>query len=333
MTATATDPEAAPRFPPNHFPRGWFQVAYADELAPEAVLPLRYFGRDLVLWRDAEGAPRLMDAHCLHLGAHLGHGGRVEGTGIRCPFHNWKYDGTGTCVDVPYSDTVHRNVRLRRYPVLERNGLIMCWWSATGAEPAWELPVLPEYGSDDWSDYRRHEWRVQTHWQEMVENAADTSHFRYLHGAAEVPVIDKFDADGPVLRCLALHVLTTSDGPRPGSIDTLMYGPGWGTVRFIIDGIAETLFAQALTPVDHGRLHVRFSFLAKGRGARRGLSDGLALEVVKQINADVPIWEHKLYRPRPLLARGDGPVHAFRRWAEQFDESAATADRAEVTEA
>jgi len=47
------------------YPNGWFQVAYSDELQPGGVMPLSYFGRELVLFRGsdgkASGAPRLRD--------------------------------------------------------------------------------------------------------------------------------------------------------------------------------------------------------------------------------------------------------------------------------
>src|SRR5262249_44680373 len=68
----------APRFPFPRYPDGWFQVAYADELAPGDVVPLRYFGRDLVLYRTQDGAPHVLDAHCPHMGAHLGYGGSAD---------------------------------------------------------------------------------------------------------------------------------------------------------------------------------------------------------------------------------------------------------------
>ncbi|MFW2389237.1 MAG: Rieske 2Fe-2S domain-containing protein [Polyangiales bacterium] len=54
---------------PFSIPNGWFQIAYSDELAPEGVLPLRYFDRDLVLFRTDSGAVALLDAFCPHLGA------------------------------------------------------------------------------------------------------------------------------------------------------------------------------------------------------------------------------------------------------------------------
>ena len=35
----------------------------------------------------------------LVLGAHLGHGGKVEGGCVRCPFHAWRFDEEGRCND------------------------------------------------------------------------------------------------------------------------------------------------------------------------------------------------------------------------------------------
>jgi hypothetical protein len=38
------------------------------------------------------------------------------------------------------------------------------------------------------------------------------------------------------------------------------------------------------------------------------------------LQADVPIWRDKIFRDRPLLVKGDGPVTEFRRWYGQFYE-------------
>jgi nitrite reductase/ring-hydroxylating ferredoxin subunit len=90
---------------PFPIPNGWFIVAASDEVAPGDVVPLYYFGRDLVLFRGADGTPFVLDAYCPHLGAHLAAGGQVEDGCIRCPFHGWKFAGeTGRCVEVPYDE-------------------------------------------------------------------------------------------------------------------------------------------------------------------------------------------------------------------------------------
>ena len=91
-------------FPP--YADGWFQVAYTAELQPGDVTPLKYFGRDLVLFRTESGRACVLDAHCPHLGAHLGHGGEVCGESVRCPFHAWSFDGDGTCTGVPYAEKI-----------------------------------------------------------------------------------------------------------------------------------------------------------------------------------------------------------------------------------
>lgn len=84
-------------------PSGWFHVLWSAELGIGDVRPLRYFGKDLVAYRSASGQAVVLDAHCPHLGAHLGHGGRVEGDNIACPFHGWQWGPDGRNVVVPYS--------------------------------------------------------------------------------------------------------------------------------------------------------------------------------------------------------------------------------------
>ena len=37
-----------------------------------------------------------------------------------------------------------------------------------------------------------------------------------------------------------------------------------------------------------------------------------------QFAQDIAIWENKIYRERPFLCDGDGPIAPFRRWAKQF---------------
>ena len=57
-----------------------------------------------MLWRDGDGHHHLADAWCPHLGAHLGHGGRVKDGCLICPFHEWSYDTAGRNVDIPYAE-------------------------------------------------------------------------------------------------------------------------------------------------------------------------------------------------------------------------------------
>src|SRR4051812_28198646 len=102
---------------PTGYPKGWFIACFSTELPTSGVLPLKYFGQDLVAYRGEDGSAHLLDAFCPHLGAHLGHGGKVCGGSIRCPFHAWRFDGDGTCVEVPYAKKIPPAARVKAWRV------------------------------------------------------------------------------------------------------------------------------------------------------------------------------------------------------------------------
>ena len=87
---------------------GWFQVAWSGDIGTEQVIPMRYFGRDLVAYRGRDGVVRVHDRHCRHLGASLAHGGCVVDDGIQCPFHGWVWTPDGHNVSIPYQDRPNR---------------------------------------------------------------------------------------------------------------------------------------------------------------------------------------------------------------------------------
>ena len=126
-------------------PMGWFQVEYTDQLKVGDVKPLKYFGKDLVLYRTESGEAVLLDAHCPHLGAHLGHGGKVKGENIECPFHAWQFSTEGKCVNVPYAKHQPRKAEIPCWHVKVVAGLVMAWHEPNGAAPMWEIPSeIPE---------------------------------------------------------------------------------------------------------------------------------------------------------------------------------------------
>ena len=128
---------------PFPMPFGWFSVGYAEDFPSGAAKAIYYFDQHLVAWRDETGEMHVQDAFCPHLGAHLGHGGKVEGCELRCPFHGWKFDAEGTNTDIPYSDRVNRKAQLRTYPVAERNGFVLAWYHPDDKPPSWDVEEVP----------------------------------------------------------------------------------------------------------------------------------------------------------------------------------------------
>jgi len=306
------------RFPFSPNPVGWFVVACSAELPQKGVLPVSYLGDEFVVFRTEAGRPRVLDAYCPHLGAHLGHGGVVQGDSIRCPFHAWCFSGDGDCTSVPYAKKIPKNARVRSWPVCEVNGFVFVYFHPAGEAPGWDVPRLPEFGAEEWTPYAQRRWKIRTNIHEMVENAFDRAHFRYLHGTRDIPE-PEHRFDGPLFRLKSKTVLDTPVGTMDGLLDIHSLGFGFGTARFT--GLIETLLITAITPIDDEYVDARFTFTVKklpDENATRFVGEGFIEELSRQVEQDIPIWEHKAYLERPLLCDGDGPIGPFRKWARQF---------------
>ncbi len=305
--------QANERFPFPAYPNGWTRVAQSSELGPSGVLPLRYFDRDLVLFRTESGTARALDAHCPHLGAHLGHGGKVEGEGIRCPFHAWHWAGDGSCLDVPYARRIPRAAHTTAWHTCERSGFVFVWFHADDVAPYEEVPEIPEYRSSEWTPYQTLRWKIRSRGYDMGENAVDDVHFRYLHGAASTPMTERGDVGGRGSN-LSKMKLDTPRGQVDGEIESTSV-PGMGLVY--VRGICDTLIVITSAPVDGDYVDQMFCYTQR-RGQDPGLERvGRALlrDLEKQMNEDIIVFEHKRYFTRPLLVDEDGPIAEYRRGA------------------
>jgi len=306
------------RFPFPAYPNGWFRAAYTSELAEGDVLSLRYFGEDLVLYRSRSGTPFLLDAHCRHLGAHLGVGGSVEGEHIRCPFHGWKWAGDGACAEIPYCERIPPGAKIRSWPLVEKNGVIFVWHHDRGEPPSFEVPDLAEIGADDWTPLEVRKWKVRSRWLDMNENAVDRIHFVYVHGTHTAPETD-VEVNDHILSCRSRMKMGSPKGEFTGGIDTTDFGPGLQTVR--VTGVVDTLMLNTSTPIDEEYTDVSFAyslFKPDGGDANAGVGAAIIKDLEKQMAQDIPIWENKKYFDRPVLCEQDGQFGVYRKWMRQF---------------
>jgi nitrite reductase/ring-hydroxylating ferredoxin subunit len=134
----------------------------------------------LIAFRDSDGRLGLMDEFCAHRGVSLWFG-RNEECGLRCPYHGWKYDVTGQCVDMPNEpeqSAFAKKVKLKSYPLIERGGVL---WTYMGPadrqppEPAYEFAHVP--ASQSYMSKRVQE----CNWLQAMEGGIDSSHVSFLH--------------------------------------------------------------------------------------------------------------------------------------------------------
>ena len=304
------------------FPFGWYAIELSTKLAIGEVRPLRYFARDLVMWRGEDGQVRIIDAYCKHLGAHMGHGGKFRGNLLECPFHAWRYDGEeGVVKDIPYSKSIPPQVKrkcTRTYPVAEANRWIWMWYHPEDADPLWEVAVIPECSDPDWTDFEIHEWNVWGNVQNMAENGVDVAHFRYIHGTANVPLGELRWGEwgrGADVRAK----MGTPWGEVDGCISYDTMGPGQSWTRFT--GISETLLVACLTPVELDHAHTRFCFTqpkAQAEGERAGVARAIIRDICKQYDQDKVVWDRQKFEPEPIICAGDGPIAEFRKYYARY---------------
>jgi phenylpropionate dioxygenase-like ring-hydroxylating dioxygenase large terminal subunit len=55
-----------------------------------------------------------------------------------------------------------------------------------------------------------------------------------------------------------------------------------------------------------------------GVGFSALLSRGVLWSECRDIGPDNPVWNYLRHEPQPRLAKGDGPIGPFRRWASKF---------------
>jgi nitrite reductase/ring-hydroxylating ferredoxin subunit len=299
-------------------PNGWFAVSWGRDLAPGDVRAVHYFGRELVLFRSEAGSAHVLDAHCPHLGAHLGRGGSVVGDTLQCPFHAWRWAGDGHCAAIPYARRIPPTARIHSWPVVERNGAILVWHHAEGKPPSFEVPTCSEFEDPGWTTPQLHSFEIATCAQEMAENSVDPAHFTAVHGVPSPPA-SRAVFEGPVKRTENRGMLETPRGPVETSISSETRGFGCGFTR--TRGIAEMCFFSSVSPIDAEHIRVFWAFTAQRKGDSDEPTGGAAAfikEFLRQVEQDIPIWESKVYTPRPLLCDGDGQIAEFRRWARQF---------------
>jgi 3-ketosteroid 9alpha-monooxygenase subunit A len=308
------------RYPFPASPNGWFSVGATSDLTTGDVRPATYLGRDFVLFRGEDGLARVFDAFCPHLGAHLGVGGRVCGDGIACPFHGWRFDGEGRLVEVPGLDRQPR-ANARAWPVCERNGRIFVWHHADGAPPSYEV-IGYRPTESDWTPWDCNSHRVRVHVQDLTENIIDRSHFSAVHDMSP-PESDHFDVrfeGSSMIVEQSLKVTAVDVAGYEIQTTSTSCGPGIVAVEVSQEPI-EMLTYITQTPIDDELTEVNLSFSMKT------LPDAKATESISELNnritneqftQDVPIWENKIYRERPMLTKNDGPVAQYRRWFRQF---------------
>lgn len=334
---------------PGRYARGWHVILFSQELAAGEIKKMHYFDRDFIVFRGEDGQVGALDAYCPHLGAHLGGvGAAVIGNTVRCPFHGWQYERDGSCSHIPYASKIPERARhaLRAWTIAEKCGFIAIWHDPENGEPDYELPDIPNWGEEEWGEWRFRRSRIPTQGREIIENMADRAHFAFVHGGLPKKFDVSFDRHMVSQDALIItspeHIKivpssapdwlkdvlndTSSDGGHSEGIATY-HGPAvmyfYSEMNMSVWNIAfKTFWLNVHVPVNDKEVDLCSGVIMAPLNEGDHLPDEFR-ELYPEVahaafGQDVEIWKDKVYQSNPIFCDADGPIHKLRKWYDQF---------------
>ncbi len=189
----------------------WYVAAESADVTSEPVAT-HMLGQDFVVFRDEDGAAHCLSDTCIHRGGSLCRG-KVVGGAMQCPYHGWRFNGDGDCVEIPSlgpDAKIPKRARVDSYPVQEKYGWV---WVFLGDAAEKDRPPLPDF-FPEYEEYEKNgesEWRFlrgsftfDCNWVRALENGVDHGHASFVHtdfGNEENPMIGDYEVEerGPAL--------------------------------------------------------------------------------------------------------------------------------------
>jgi phenylpropionate dioxygenase-like ring-hydroxylating dioxygenase large terminal subunit len=133
-----------------------------------------------VLWRDGGGVVRAFADRCPHRGAKFSLGCVRHGE-LECPYHGWRFDGSGQAVAVPalpafVPPATHRATT---HAAVDRYGLV--WVCLDAAASADDVPAFPAEDDPRLRKVGCGPYDVAASAPRIVENFLDMAHFGFVH--------------------------------------------------------------------------------------------------------------------------------------------------------
>jgi phenylpropionate dioxygenase-like ring-hydroxylating dioxygenase large terminal subunit len=160
----------------------WYAAALASEVSADKPKKVRMLGQNFVLFRDTQGTTRCVSDICVHRGASLA-GGKVKGDTVECPYHGWKFDGSGACTWIPSLGKDARTparAKVDAYPTQEKYGLVFAFLGDLAEKDRPPLMEIPEWGRDGWRCINL-EYKWTANFERSIEAGLDPAHAEFVH--------------------------------------------------------------------------------------------------------------------------------------------------------
>jgi phenylpropionate dioxygenase-like ring-hydroxylating dioxygenase large terminal subunit len=332
----------------------WYPVCTTAELTPAAPVRATILGLPFVAFRDAEGRAQVLSDTCVHRGGALS-AGKVAGGRIACPYHGWRFDGTGRCTHIPSlgrDAALPARAKVDAYPVEERYGIVFAFLGDLPAHERCPLYDIPEWGQAGWRDSGLVVLEVDAYYERSMENGLDPAHNEFVH---DLQGNIKFRPERMTVTgdTWSTTVFVRMDPPAPGKTQlnslrndlrpedfgasTLHHGANTLVTRINLS--AENSFVQYFfeQPVNEG--HTRIFFVnmrncmldEKNDERIRKINVAIAHEDIRVITKLNPVRTPPT-STKEILVVGDEGIGAYRRHLKEWERRGWRIDRQKLRE-
>lgn len=168
---------------PPHWREHWFPLAFRRDLAPDRIERVDVLDRALALFLDGAGTPAALVDRCPHRSARLSDG-RVRDGLVECLYHGWRFDRTGSCVELPQkprdTSSPPGNACAAPVPLRVEQGIVWAWGGEPERASSAAPPTIAALDSDRVSsiDFTMDLPYGQDY---FVENVLDVAHIHVAH--------------------------------------------------------------------------------------------------------------------------------------------------------
>ena len=341
----------------------WYVAAWDHELIDGRMLARTLLEDHVLLYRGESGQVVALHDRCPHRGALLSKG-RREGDSVRCMYHGIRYDATGRCNQIPGQDMIPPKLRVRSYPIHERNHLVWIWMGDPAlADPA-EIVDFPYLSDPRWKgipDYIHYD----ANYLLIMDNLSDFGHLAFVHtrtlgGSEEYAFVTKPVAIERLPRGFRVERWHMNSDPPPFHrkvipdktakvdrrnianmhvpaifyMETMFAPAGSGAEKGNLEGARQYRNCQFMTPETRRATHFFWAYLNDFEGDDANVSRSLHLSLIEGFMEDKAIIERQQVTLdedpafQMLAIMADAPLTHFRRVLDKLIEADAAATAA-----
>ncbi len=133
----------------------WYVACPGRDLRRGKFITKKLMNEPVLIGRKSDGSVFALRDICPHRGIPLSYG-HFDGTTLACSYHGWRFDGAGTCVDIPSLREGQQvdltKIRCGNFACTESQGVVWIYFPqkaetpAEGGYPA--PPLMPDFSGD-----------------------------------------------------------------------------------------------------------------------------------------------------------------------------------------